>query len=121
VTVRDNEGRLQTLQPRWFHHRKGERLFFCLNQRDEVIAFGNHSSCGDRRWRSLAGTVEEVKETRFTQISVEYGIESYFVEEGKGKAIEAARNARDLQVEVSLRRDGKGLITVLFMDGKEVR
>jgi uncharacterized membrane-anchored protein len=52
---------------------------------------------------------------------VEYGIESYFVEEGKGKAIESSRDARELRVEVSLRKDGKGIITGLFVNGKLVK
>jgi uncharacterized membrane-anchored protein len=52
---------------------------------------------------------------------VEYGIENYFVEEGKGRAVESSRNARQLRVEVSLRKDGKGIITGLFVDGKLVR
>ncbi len=121
VTVRDAAGRQQTLEPRWFNYRKGERLFFCLNGRNEVISFGNHSGCGDPHWRPLAATVEEVKELRFNQINVEYGIESYFVEEGKGKALEAARNASDLMVEIALRQDGGGLITGLFVDGRRLK
>ena len=50
-----------------------------------------------------------------------YGIESYFVEEGKGKKIEVARNARDLLVEVALRRDGAGLITALHLEGERLK
>ncbi len=120
VAVQDDAGRRQTLEPRWFSHRKGDRLFFCLNGRNEVISFGNHSGCGDSRWRPMAATVDEIKELRYNQLNVEYGIESYFVEEGKGKALEAARNASDLLVEVALRHDGEGLITGLFMDGRRL-
>ena len=62
-----------------------------------------------------------MRERRVRQVTVDCGIESYFVEEGKGRAIESARNARDLRVEVSLRRDGKGTITGLLLDGKRLR
>jgi uncharacterized membrane-anchored protein len=120
VTVRDASGRQHSLEPRWFSYRKGERLFFCLNGRNEVISFGNHSGCSDPHWQSMAATVEDVKEVRFNKLNVEYGIESYFVEEGKGKALETARNTRDLLVEIALRRDGEGLITGLFMDGRRL-
>ncbi len=121
VTVRDDAGRQQILEPRWFSNRKGERLFFCLNGRNEVVSFGNHSGCGSRRWRSLAATVVEVKELRYNQLNVEYGIESYFVEEGKGKALEAARDASNLLVEIALRRDGGGLVSGLSVDGRRLK
>jgi uncharacterized membrane-anchored protein len=121
VAVRDAAGKRQTLEPRWFDRREGERLFFCLGGRNDVVSFGNHSGCGDPHWQSLAATVEQVKELRYNQLNVEYGIESYFVEEGKGKKIEAARNARDLLVEVALRRDGAGLITALHLEGERLK
>lgn len=49
--------------------------------------------------------------------AVAYGIESYFVPEGRGRDLEAARNARRLSVEVSLARDGEAAIKGLRMDG----
>ena len=54
-------------------------------------------------------------------LHVEYGIESYFVEEGKSRAVESGRGAGELRVEVFLRKDGKGIITALLMGGKLVR
>jgi uncharacterized membrane-anchored protein len=69
----------------------------------------------------LSGTVEEIKEIKSRMLHVEYGIESYFVEEGKGRAVESGRGAGELRVEVSLRKDGKGIITALLMGGKLVR
>jgi uncharacterized membrane-anchored protein len=42
------------------------------------------------------------------------------VEEGQGRAIETARNARNLRVEVSLRKDGKAIIAGLEMNGKGI-
>jgi uncharacterized membrane-anchored protein len=73
------------------------------------------------RGQSLSGVVEEIKEIKFRTLNVEYGIESYFVEEGKGRAIESSRDARELKIEASLRKDGKGIITGLFVNGELVR
>ena len=70
---------------------------------------------------TINGTVEEIKEIRTRMLHVEYGIESYFVEEGKGREVESGRGDRELRVEVSLRKDGKGMITALLMGGKLVR
>jgi uncharacterized membrane-anchored protein len=124
IVVRDDEGRPHTLRPPWFAFKKDDRLFFCLNRNGDVMQQAKAESanrCWNKDWQGLEGTVTEVIEEKARQVSVEYGIESYFVEEGKGKAIEAARNARDLKVEVSLRNDGKGIITGLYLDGKIVR
>ena len=70
---------------------------------------------------TINGTVEEIKEKKTRTLHVEYGIESYFVEEGKGREVESGRGDRELRVEVSLRKDGKGMITALLMGGELVR
>jgi len=49
---------------------------------------------------------------------VEYGIESFFVQEGKGRDIESGRIGRDLKVEAVLRKDGKAMLKALWVDGK---
>jgi uncharacterized membrane-anchored protein len=125
VSVRDETGKVRLLSPRWFGgFAQGERVLFCLDKRGNVLSqmkeapnYTPKCYSGDPFW----ATIEKVKETKFRQLNVEYGIESYFVEEGKGRAIEAARNARDLKVEVSLRSDGKGIITGLMLDGTVLR
>ncbi len=127
VAARDDSGTAFRLRPRWFvGFTTGEHLLFCLDKRGNVLSQSKEMPASAYKPQCFAGdplwaTVEEIKETRFRQLSVEYGIESYFVEEGKGKAIETARNARDLIVEVSLRNDGKGLITGLVLDGKRLQ
>ncbi len=124
ITLRDDSENLHELKPRWFESMKrGDRITFCLDERGNVLHFYKEDAdyrpkC---RGQSLTGTIEGIKETKSRVLNVEYGIENYFVEEGKGRAIESSRNARELRVEVSLRKDGKGIITGLFADGKSVR
>jgi len=124
ITLRDDSENLHELKPRWFESMKrGDRASFCLDEGGNVLQFYKEEApyrpqC---RGKSLAGTIEEIKETKSRVLNVEYGIENYFVEEGKGRSIESSRNARELRVEVSLRKDGKGIITRLFVDGKSVR
>jgi len=124
VVLKDDTENLHELKPRWFWNvKKGERITFCLDERGNILSF--HKEDADYRpkcrGQSLSGIVEEIKEIKFRTLNVEYGIESYFVEEGKGRAIESSRDARELRVEVSLRKDGKGIITGLFVNGKLVR
>ena len=125
VRIKDDAGEIRQLRPRWFGgFNAGERLLFCMDKKGNALTqmrempnYKPKCFSGDPLW----ATIEEMKQTKFRQLGVEYGIESYFVEEGKGRAIEAARNARDLKVEVSLRRDGKAIITGLMLDGTVLR
>jgi uncharacterized membrane-anchored protein len=125
VSVKDESGNVRLLRPRWFSgFAKGESVLFCLDGRGNVLMQMKEAPNYKPRCYTgepLLAVVEDVKGTKFRQLTVEYGIESYFVEEGRGKAIEASRNARDLKVGVSLRKDGKGMITGLVMDGKVLR
>lgn len=53
-------------------------------------------------------------------LNVEYGIESYFVPEGKGRRIESARG-KNLGVKVSIDKSGNAAIKMLLLDGKVFR
>jgi uncharacterized membrane-anchored protein len=124
VSLKDDSGNIHELKPaRFWNVKKGDWVTFCLDDKGNVINFYKEDE--DYRLKckgqSLTGAIEEIKEMKSRTLQVEYGIESYFVEEGKGRAIESSRNARELSVEVSLRKDGKGIITGLFVDGKLVR
>jgi uncharacterized membrane-anchored protein len=124
VSLKDDSQNLYELKPPWFWNvKKGDRITFCIDERGNVINFYKEDADYKPKCRGqlLSGFIEEIKETKSRALQVEYGIESYFVEEGKGRAIESSRNARELSVEVSLRKDGKGIITGLFLDGKLVR
>ena len=66
----------------------------------------------------VKGRIEEIEEV-FTEIdsliriTVDYGIEQYFLEEGKGVMVE---NADDVKVEVTIANNGKAFITDLIVD-----
>jgi len=125
IVLKDDSENLHRLKPQWFSSfKQGDRVLFCLDERGNILAVHQESAgykpeC--RGGQPLSGIVEEIKEKKFRSLNVEYGIENYFVEEGKGMAIESSRNARELRVEVSLRSDGKGIITGLFVNGKLVK
>ncbi len=69
-------------------------------------------------WLFIKGRVTSAYGGR---LNVKYGIESFFVEEGKGLDIEAARGTQELLVEVSLLDSGKATISSLIMDGKRLK
>jgi uncharacterized membrane-anchored protein len=114
----DDSGTTHVLHARWLDARKGDRLTCCLDAKNHVIHSykedaSHRPGCGTGR--SVSGIVEDIQIEKITQLNVEYGIESYFVEEGKGKQIEASRDRKSLKVEVSLRKDGQGMITALAL------
>jgi hypothetical protein len=53
-------------------------------------------------------------------LQVHYGIERYFVPEGEGGKIEAARNARKLAVVAAVTPSGRAAIKRLLIDGEPV-
>ncbi|KPK38605.1 MAG: hypothetical protein AMJ78_09730 [Omnitrophica WOR_2 bacterium SM23_29] len=61
-----------------------------------------------------------VKSLRGNRLSVEYGIESYFVPEGKGRELERARG-KTLVAKISVDRFGNALIKALLLEGREVK
>ncbi len=54
-------------------------------------------------------------------IDVVYGIESYFVPEGKGRYIEAEMSAKRVKVELSIDKQGYASVGKIFIDEKEVK
>lgn len=53
-----------------------------------------------------------------TTVTLKYGIESYFVPEGTGRALEEARNDERVSVVLAVRPNGRAAIKALKLDGK---
>ncbi len=53
-------------------------------------------------------------------ITLDYGLERYFVPEGEGRELEHARNARRLSVVAAVTPSGRAAIKRLLLDGKPV-
>ncbi len=123
--MRDDLGNLRTLRPQWWGGAQpGERLTFCLDGRGRVLSFSKEdprrkSPCG--RGSAFTGSVVSSSESRFRLLQVEYGIESFFVQEGRGREIESGRAGRDVRAEAVLRSDGKAMLSALWVDGKAFR
>ncbi len=125
ISLREDSGLLHRLRSSDCSGlKKGTRGSLCVSDEGAVLPYTRPdlSGKGDcRRGRELVGVIENVKVETDQTLNIDYGIESYFVEEGRGRAIESSRDARALKVEVSLRKDGKGIITGLWMEGRQIR
>jgi uncharacterized membrane-anchored protein len=122
ITLRDDQGNLHSLSPRWWSEKQpGGRMTFCLDKRGQVVSFVKEDPSRKDPCRGgpfLTGTVADIKATPFRLVRVEYGIESFFVQEGKGRDIESRRAGPDIRVEAVLRKDGKAMLKSLLVDGK---
>lgn len=124
IKVKNEKGEVKSLKPNWFYGIKnGDSVIFCIDKQGNVINFFKESTeypqkCYGEEVITFSGVVEEIIETKYRSVNVEYGVESYFVEEGKGRIIESAPRSKEILVEISLNKKGKGLITALYIDGK---
>jgi uncharacterized membrane-anchored protein len=109
------------IQP-WLQGLKtGDTITACIDNRGSMLSYNKDNASYQQPCQQgiqpVHGIIEEMTETKTRKVNVEYGIESYFVEEGKGIQIEQGRNVRGpMRVEVSLRKDGKGIISRLMLD-----
>ncbi|HOW60254.1 MAG TPA: GDYXXLXY domain-containing protein [Candidatus Moranbacteria bacterium] len=63
----------------------------------------------------MKGTVKNVFGNK---LNIEYGIESYFVPEGKGREIE--KNIGNIYAKIAIDKFGNAVIKSLVLDGKEI-
>lgn len=98
----------------------GDKIYVSLNKVNGYgVVSGIHKNSPENGELFLKGRVKNVHGKRLT---VQYGIESYFVPEGKGEEIETERaRGRKLDVLVSIDRFGNAAIKSLFIDGEQVR
>jgi uncharacterized membrane-anchored protein len=77
---------------------------------------------GTPRMRPIPGTseMESIPCPACVTAVLAYGIESYFVPEGQGHALEEERNASSLSVDVALTGDGEAAIKGLRIDGEPI-
>lgn len=93
-----------------------DKIYATLNVDKDKI--GNVSSISKQtpaNGNFIKGTVKSAYGNRLT---IEYGIESYFVPESKGREIE--RNRGKLYTKVAIDKFGNAVIKSLIMDGKEM-
>mgnify|MGYP002784736947 CR=1 FL=1 len=69
---------------------------------------------------AITGAYRNSQEDKETTVSIEYGIESFFVPEGKGRPIEDERNKDNVTVDVALGSDGRAAIKTLKIAGEAV-
>ena len=100
--------------------KKGETIYLELKQNGELWEAESVVGKGDL---SGTGIVIKGKMKKWSR-EVEYGIENYYVPEGKGKEIEEALNSgrtNRVTVEAVVGKKGNAMLNRIFINGKEVK
>jgi len=93
-----------------------DNIYVTLNiDKDKIGNVSSISKQAPENGNFIKGTV---KKAYSNSLTVKYGIESYFVPEGKGREIE--RNRGKLYTKVAIDKFGNAVIKSLIIDGKEV-
>ena len=96
--------------------KAGNNVYISLNvDKDKIGSLSGITKQKPEEKIFIAGNVKNVYGN---SMDVEYGIESYFVPEGKGKEIE--RNLGKIYTKVAVDDFGNAVIKSLVLDGKEI-
>lgn len=96
--------------------KEDDKVYVLLNVDDQKI--GTLSNI-DKNKPSEGIFIEGiVKRASTNRLNIEYGIESYFVPEGKGREIE--KNLDKIYIKISVDDFGNAVIKSLVLDGKDI-
>jgi uncharacterized membrane-anchored protein len=96
---------------------KGEDIYVALDPAEKCAVPMAYYKAAPKEELFIKGKVRSVSQNGYI-LSVEYGIENYFVPEGKGREIERLR-ANELAVAASVDRFGTAIIKNLSIKGGE--
>ncbi|MCG6536465.1 MAG: GDYXXLXY domain-containing protein [Syntrophales bacterium LBB04] len=125
VVIREDSGLKREFSYYWQPYEKeGTRYVFCLDQAGRIISHfaadnNKETMCGSLT--KIYGTVERAVRHEDMQVNAEYGIEKYFVEEGKGRHIEKAMISSGVEAVVYVSKDGKAALSSLIVNDKELK
>ena len=97
--------------------KSGDKIYLLLTSGENYSTPSKIHTSPPKEGLFLKGIVRNVSKDR---LIVEYGIESYFVPEGRGKIIER-RLGTSVDVKVSIDKFGNAVIKSLLIEGKDVR
>ncbi|MBF0488672.1 MAG: GDYXXLXY domain-containing protein [Nitrospirae bacterium] len=124
ITVKEDSGLTHEFDYYWQPYQKEGRYVFCVNKEGRLMF---HFPVSNEKWRTceggldkVYGTVEKTIRHEDMQINAEFGIEKFFVEEGKGRAIEHGILGQGVVAVIYLSKDGKGVLKTLIINGKEL-
>ena len=108
---------ISSLQKDVTEFKQNDKVYVSLNKADNYGTVSGVFINKPKEGLFIKGTIKNAQSDRVT---IEYGIESYFVPEGKGREIER-QTGRNLDVKVAIDKLGNAVIKDLLIDGKVFR
>ena len=101
----------------------GDTIFVTLEQKEQdwiAVAVGRARPFATPRGIVIKGIARPLNGSSDTgtQIAVDYGIESYYVPEGTGRAIENERQKGDLSADIAIDNQGRAAIKAMRRNGQ---
>jgi uncharacterized membrane-anchored protein len=121
VILRYEIGTINASKPSYqdFDFEEGDKIYTLLSIDDDNIAtMTDISKNKPEDGKFLKGTIKGVSSNN--RLTIEYGIESYFVPEGEGKAIEKNIRRDEVYVKVAVDDFGNAVIKSLILDGEKI-
>ncbi len=119
ITFQEDSGIIHNLESR-LPLEFDEHMSLCVDKKG-ILRYlykgDNKNLC--KELNIITGTVIDIHRTEFTELTVEYGIEKYFVEEGRGKNITSGMG--NLIAEIAVKKSGDALISALYTDNLVIR
>ncbi len=106
-----------SLQTDSAYFNKSDKVFVSLIEQENYGIATAISKSQPKDGLFIKGTVKDVQGS---QITIDYGIESYFVPEGEGWEIQR-QTGRGLESKVSIDKFGNAVIKSIFLGGEEVK
>jgi uncharacterized membrane-anchored protein len=99
----------------------GETIYACLSKKEKFWTIDSVSHTKPNLNENFVCMKGRVTSSYNNRISVEWGIESYFVPEGKGQLIERQRNAENVSVIVSVDSTCSPVLKELLINDEPVK
>jgi uncharacterized membrane-anchored protein len=96
--------------------KENDKIYVQLKVENKIASLYTLSKKKPKEWIFLKGVVKRIYDG---QIFIEYGIESYFVPEGKGKQIE--KDMGKIYTKIAIDDFGNAVIKWLILNGLELK
>ncbi len=119
ITFQEDSGVIHNLESR-LPLEVDEHMTLCVDKKGILrYLYSGENKKGRKDLNIITGTVIDMHRTEFTELTVEYGIEKYFVEERRGRNITSGKGK--LVAEIAIKKSGDALISALYIDNKVIK
>ncbi|MDD5073200.1 MAG: GDYXXLXY domain-containing protein [Candidatus Omnitrophica bacterium] len=121
IWMQTEEGKVREREEPWKSYlRPGDEVVIFLAEDGQIryVSRKEKNFVPPKNQKVEYGKVIRIEEKKDMELNIKYGIESYFAKETKTLEISRARREADLYAEISLSKEGRALISRIFLNGE---